>query len=67
MSVLVRIFFFWVGGQRDPVISSVTTGDELNYSCTLSVCFSISFYQSEALEETTESRDVGQTLVRINL
>lgn len=63
------VFFFFGGGggQRDRVISSVTTGDELNYSCRLSVCFSISFYQSEALEETPECRDVGRTLARMNL
>lgn len=59
------IFSFFVGGQKDRAISSVTTGDELNYSCTLSVCFSISFYKSEALGENTVSRGVGRTPVRI--
>lgn len=54
------------GQQKDRVISSVTTGDELNYSRMLSVCFSISFCKSEALEENIESWDVGRTPVIIN-
>lgn len=52
-------------GRKDQAISSITTGGNLNYSCLHSVCFSIYFYKSEALEGIMEGRDVDWTLVII--